>query len=280
MRIALASDHVGFSVKASLAEALEREDHAVLDLGTHGRDSVDYPAMARAVAAAVSKGFVELGILVCETPLGGALAVNKCRGLRAAAGEDAGGARQAREKLDTNVLCLGGAALDAGAALAIAREWLNAKFSGDERDVRALEQIREIEGAAPARTSVQAPVTSPSVPPASAPPASADTSRTSDISPVLKYVASLHDAETKTMARRILEFVRNRFPQAAGAPTDDGFTFTLEGQHVITAVIGRKGVELQVGPGHVTTNRIRDADELDLTLALPSITKGFDAIKA
>ena len=272
MRIALASDHAGFSLKTSIAAALEDDDHAVLDLGTHSLEPIDYPVMARSVASAVSKGFVELGILVCESGLGGAIAANKCAGIRAAACDDALLARHGRERLDTNVLCLTGPDLDADAALAIAHDWLNAKFAGAEADVRAIDKIREIEKGGHQRTVMRAP--------AAAAPAHVDAPRSPDISQVMKFVASLQNADIKVMARRLLEFVRNRFPEAPGVPTDDGFTFTLAGQHVVTAVIGKTFIELHAGPERVPTSRIRDLEGLDLALSLPSITKGFDAIKS
>lgn len=278
MRIALAADHVGFSLKGSLVEALEEDSHAVLDLGTHSADPVDYPAMARAVATAVSKGFVELGILVCETGIGGTIAANKCAGIRAASGDDATAARHGRERLDTNVLCLSGADLDANGALAIAREWLNAKFSGDERDGRVIEKIRELEGTA------QAPRTArprhASAPDRAAAPPVVEAPRSPDISAVLKFVAGVRDDDCKLVARRLLEFVRNRFPEASGVPTDNGFVFTLEGRHVVTATVGKTFVELQVGPDRIPTSRIRDVEGLELALSLPSIAKGFDGTKA
>ena len=278
MRIALAADHAGFSLKTSLVEALEEDDHAVLDLGTHSADPVDYSAMARAVATAVSKGFVELGILVCETGIGGAIAANKCAGIRAAAGSDAAAARHGRERLDTNLLCLGGADLDANGVLAIAREWLNAKFAGDEHDRHAIEKIRELEGTAHARR-IARPRHAPAPDRTAAPPA-VDTPRSPDISAVLKFVAGLRDDDCKLLARRLLEYVRNRVPEASGVPTDNGFVFTLEGQHVVTATLGKTFIELQVGPNRIPTSRIRDVEGLDLALSLPSITKGFDATRA
>ena len=72
MRIAIACDHIGFALKASVIEALEGEEHAVLDLGTHSPAPVEYPAMAKAVATTIGKGFVDLGILLCESGIGGA----------------------------------------------------------------------------------------------------------------------------------------------------------------------------------------------------------------
>jgi len=61
MRMAIGCDHVGFSLKATVIAALEDDDHAVLDLGTHGTDPVDYLSLVRAVATAIGNGFVDGG---------------------------------------------------------------------------------------------------------------------------------------------------------------------------------------------------------------------------
>jgi hypothetical protein len=126
-----------------------------------------------------------------------------------------------------------------------------------------------------------APRLTPSAPPPSAPPvapAAAAPPRASDISAVMKVVAAIKDGDTKLTATRLLQFLRNRFPTAIGAATDNGFTFTLDGQHVATVSIGRNFVELEAGPDHVTTSKLRDADGLEMLLGLPSITKAFDAV--
>src|SRR5207248_3021763 len=99
-------------------------------------DSIDYPSMARAAATAVTKGFVDATVLLCDTAAGAALAANKCAGVRAAACHDAVSARQSRERLNTNVLCIGGGELQIDRALAIIREWAGTKFSDEEQHVR------------------------------------------------------------------------------------------------------------------------------------------------
>ena len=284
MRIAIACDHIGFALKASIVEALEGEEHAVLDLGTHGPDPVDYPPMAKSVATAIGKGFVDLGILLCESGAGGAMAGNRLASIRAAACQDPETARQSREKLNVNLLCIGGG-VDADDAVSVVREWVKAQFSNDERDARILAKINELDGTlrggsahggvavgagAPAHSGSAA---SPSAPAAEAPP------KTADITPVMKLVAAVKDPDTKAIATRVLQFLRNRFPTAAGTASDEGFTFTLEGQHVATVTIGKNFVELEAGPDRITTSKVRDADRLDLLLNLPSIVKAFDAIK-
>ena len=299
MRVAIACDHVGFGLKAAIIEALEQDDHAVLDLGTHGPDPIDYPPMAKAVATAVGKGFVEMGILLAESGMGGAMAANRFTGIRAAACADPSAARESREQLDANFLCIATPNLGAQAAVSLVKEWVSAGFVGNEQALRMVGKIGELTGAsatrgpAAARTavrsapaapaasapapapapSVAAPIEAPSTPPV------VEVPKAPDITAVMKVVAGVKEPDTKIIATRILQFLRNRFPTAAGSPTDEGFTFTLDGQHVASVTIGKNFVELEAGPDRITTSKIRDAERLDLLLNLPSITKAFDAIK-
>ena len=310
MRIAIACDHVGFSLKASIIEALEQDDHAVLDLGTHGPDPIDYPPMAKSVATAVSKNFVEMGVLLCESGMGAAIAANRFSGIRAAAPSDTGAARESRVKLNANFLCIAANGAPAATVAALVKEWVDTQFSGDEHTNRVLARIGELTGAsgaraaaavrpapreaaapappapaphapAPAPTPVAAePSSAPPPPPPPPTPTSSDApQKAPDITAVMKVVASVKEPDTKIIATRILQFLRNRFPTAAGTPTEEGFQFTLDGQHVATVTIGKNFVELEAGPDRITTSKIRDAERLDLLLNLPSITKAFDAIK-
>jgi ribose 5-phosphate isomerase B len=285
MRIAIACDHIGFPLKASIVEALEGEEHAVLDLGTHSPDPVDYPPMARAVATAIGKGFVEVGVLVCESAIGGAMAGNRLASIRAAACQDAETARTCREKLNVNLLCVD-AGVESDGAVTVVREWVKAQFSNDERDVRTIAKITEFgkaasggqRGAGSVAVSAPPPASVTTTAPSAAP--AADTGpKTPDITPVMKVVAAVKDPDTRAIATRILQFLRNRFPTAAGTASEEGFTFTLDGQHVATVTIGKNFVELEAGPDRITTSKVRDADRLDLLLNLPSIVKAFDAIK-
>ena len=105
--IALASDHAGYDLKTVLAGALEAAGHAVLDLGTDGPGSVDYPDYGDALAAAISDGRAERGVAVCGTGIGISIALNRHPGVRAALCHDETSARLAREHNDANVLALG-----------------------------------------------------------------------------------------------------------------------------------------------------------------------------
>ena len=281
MRIAIACDHIGFPLKAALIEALEQDEHAVLDLGTHGTDPTDYPPLARAVAGTIDKNFVDVGVLACESGAGASIAANRFGGIRALPCQDTVAAVQARERLDVNLLCLGAADLHPARAVAIVREWVGAKFLGEAQDVRALARLAELEDGRRTGSGRTVPmVPSPDAPPGPAAAAPSESPRVPDISAVMKAVAAVKDGNTKVTATRLLQFLRNRFPSATGTVTDQGFTFTLDGTHVATVTIGRNFVELEAGPDHVTTSKLRDADGLDMMLSLPSITTAFDAVTA
>lgn len=105
--IAFAADHAGYELKDVLAEHARALGHDIVDLGTNAAVSVDYPDFARALARAVINGAAELGVLVCGTGIGVAIAANRHRPIRAALCWDATTARFARTHNDANVLCLG-----------------------------------------------------------------------------------------------------------------------------------------------------------------------------
>ena len=106
-RIAIASDHAGFTLKEEIAAQLRREDFHLLDLGTYTTEPVDYPDYARAIGKAIQEDKAERGILVCGSGVGACVAANKMRGVRAGLCHDTYSARQGVEHDDMNVLCLG-----------------------------------------------------------------------------------------------------------------------------------------------------------------------------
>jgi len=106
--IALAADHGGVDLKRQIRAEVEAAGFKVLDLGTDGPDSVDYPDFAQALAAALKDGRATRGILVCGTGIGISIAANRFAHVRAALVHDAFGARMARQHNDANVLVLGG----------------------------------------------------------------------------------------------------------------------------------------------------------------------------
>ncbi len=288
MRVGIACDHVGFAVKTAVIEALENENHAVLDLGTHGTDPTEYAPMAKAVVAAVRKNFVDGGIVLCASGMGAAIVANRVAGIRATVGCDPATARESREQFDANVLTITAGQVEPDAMLAIVTSWTSTEFSRTDHAVAALKLIDE-NAAAPLSRRV-APVAPPSSEPApvtaapsresETPPPPIEASRPSDITPVMKVIAAVTDSDLKGVATRILQFIRNRFPTAAGAPTDHGFTFALDDQHVATVVIGKNYVEMEAGPDRIGTGKIRDVERLEMLITLPSFAKSFDGLEA
>jgi len=142
--IAMGADHGGVELKDTLAAELRARGHEVLDVGTSGRESVDYPDFARAVAERVSRGTAERGILMCTNGIGMSIAANKFPGVRAALVGDATAARMAREHNDANVLVLGGGMIGSFHARELLRLFLDTPFAGG-RHQRRVDKIADIE---------------------------------------------------------------------------------------------------------------------------------------
>jgi ribose 5-phosphate isomerase B len=107
MRIAAGSDHAGFLLKTDLVSHLRDEGHDVSDLGTDSTDRVDYPDYGAAVARAVTSDEADIGLCVCGSGIGIAMAANKVPGARAATVHDVSSARLAHAHNDANVICFG-----------------------------------------------------------------------------------------------------------------------------------------------------------------------------
>lgn len=134
-KIILGSDHAGFELKDAVEAALLKAGHEVEDLGAHDDGSVDYPDFAHQVASRVQAG-EGLGILVCGTGLGMAMAANRHLGVRAAVVSDTFSARMAREHNDANVLCIGSRVVGQGLALDLVNAFLGAEYAGGRHATR------------------------------------------------------------------------------------------------------------------------------------------------
>lgn len=128
--VAVASDHGGFELKSILVEELAKLGYAVLDLGTDGPDSVDYPDFAQALAKAIRDGRAQLGVLLCGTGIGMSMAANRFPWIRAALVHDAYTARMARQHNDANVMTMGGRTTGPEIAKDCLRVFLETKFEG------------------------------------------------------------------------------------------------------------------------------------------------------
>ncbi len=145
MKVAVAGDHAGFELKKWLVAELRKAGHEVADLGTDGPAPVDYPDFARAVGWAVVGGSAERGIVVCGSGVGACVAANKIKGVRAGMCHDTYSAHQGVEHDAINVLCLGSRVVGSSLAFEIAMAFLTAQPSNEERHLRRVRKILEIE---------------------------------------------------------------------------------------------------------------------------------------
>ncbi len=146
MKIAIGSDHAGFSYKGKISKILRDRGFDVLDLGTDSPDSTDYPTYAEAVARKVSAGEADRGILVCGSGIGVAITANKVAGVRAANCLTPEMARLAREHNDANVLTIGERLVDADLLSEIIETFIKTPASPVERHRRRVELIHELTG--------------------------------------------------------------------------------------------------------------------------------------
>ena len=144
--IALGADHGGFPLKVSMVPWLESQGYQVLDLGAHSLDPADdYPDFAEAVAQAVVSGKADRGIVICGSGVGACVVANKIPGIRASVCHDLYSARQGVEHDELNVLSLGARVVGLDLAQQLATEFLDARFTGEERHVRRLAKLNAIE---------------------------------------------------------------------------------------------------------------------------------------
>jgi ribose 5-phosphate isomerase B len=145
MKIALGADHAGYELKNGIKDHLQQRGIEVRDEGTNSGESVDYPDFARLVAHDVHDARTDLGILVCGSGIGMAIAANKVAGVRAANVSSEYEAQMCREHNNANVLTLGARILSPEQAVAIVDKWLNTQFAGGrhERRVQKISQIEE-----------------------------------------------------------------------------------------------------------------------------------------
>ena len=142
--LAIGSDHGGVALKAALRDYLRQKGLSVLDVGTDGPESVDYPDIAAQAARLVARKEVDAAIVIDGAGIGSAIAANKIDGVRAAMCNDKTLARYAREHNGANVLTLGATLISVDDAKAIVDTWL-ATPMGEARYLRRLAKIRALE---------------------------------------------------------------------------------------------------------------------------------------
>ena len=145
MKISIACDHGAYVLKDKVARHLKDQGHEVVDFGTNGPESCDYPDFAAQAARAVAQGTCERGIVLCTTGIGVSIAANKVKGIRCALLGDLMSARLTRQHNDTNMMAIGAAVTGEGLALEIVDTWLDTEFSHGERHQRRIDKVMALE---------------------------------------------------------------------------------------------------------------------------------------
>jgi len=146
MRIVIGSDHAGWPLKGTAIGHIESLGHEVIDIGGFDDAPVDFPDIAKLLAAEIVAGRAERGIMVCGTGVGASIAANKIRGIRAAVCHDVHSAHQSVEHDDVNVMCLGAQIVGPWLALDLMDAFLAAEFSTDEDFRRRVEKLHALDG--------------------------------------------------------------------------------------------------------------------------------------
>jgi ribose 5-phosphate isomerase B len=146
MRVGIATDHGGFTLKEDLLARLRSAGHEVVDFGALAvNPGDDFPDFVTPLARAVADGSVERGIAVCGSGVGAAVCANKVRGVRAALIGDHFSARQGVEDDHMNIICMGGRVVGPFLAWDIVEAFLAAKYGQAERYLRRLDKIAALE---------------------------------------------------------------------------------------------------------------------------------------
>lgn len=140
MRIAIASDHAAYELKAQLADWLRAEGHDVEDLGTNGPDSIDYPDFGYALGEAMAAGRADRGVALCGSGIGISISVNRNPAARCALVSEPLSAKLAREHNDANVIAMGARLTGIDMAKACLTAFLTTDFAGD-RHARRVDKL-------------------------------------------------------------------------------------------------------------------------------------------
>ena len=145
MKISIACDHGAYILKNKVAQHLKDQGHEVVDFGTNGPESCDYPDFAAQAARAVADGTCERGIVLCTTGIGVSITANKIHGIRCALLSDVLSAKMTRLHNDTNMMALGAGIVGENLALEIVDTWVSTPFSGEPRHQRRIDKVMALE---------------------------------------------------------------------------------------------------------------------------------------
>lgn len=145
MKIAISYDHGAFDIKDIIIKTIEDLGHEVTNFGPDNDDSVDYPDFIYPCAKAVANDEYDLGIIMCGSGIGASIVANKVRGIRCALVTSVEVASLTREHNNSNILALGARTTDLQTNIEIVKAWLSTPFSDDERHIKRINKISDVE---------------------------------------------------------------------------------------------------------------------------------------
>ena len=144
MKIAIGNDHAATELKFIIMDYVKSLGHEVVNFGTDGNESCNYPEFGEKVGRAVVGGEADCGILICGTGVGISIAANKVNGVRAAVCSDCATARLVKEHNNANIIAFGARIVGSVLAKDIVKAYLDAEFQGGRHQTR-IDMIHEIE---------------------------------------------------------------------------------------------------------------------------------------
>ncbi len=155
MRVGIATDHGGFSLKEELVIKLRAAGHEIVDFGAQDLNPADdYPDMVIPLARAVAAGEVARGVAICGSGVGASVCANKVPGVRAGLVHDHFSARQGVQDDDMNIICMGGRTVGPAVAWDLVETFLSHQFSRAERHLRRLGKVASLEPTPPSNRSL------------------------------------------------------------------------------------------------------------------------------
>ena len=144
MRVAIASDHAGYSAKLPVIEHLKKNGYEVVDFGTDSAESCDYPDFSYKAVSAVARGEFDRGVLICGSGVGVSIAANKVKGIRCALCHNEFCAEFSRKHNDAQVIAMGAKVISVDTMKSLVDIFLNTEFDGG-RHHRRVNKIMAIE---------------------------------------------------------------------------------------------------------------------------------------
>lgn len=145
MRVAVACDHAGFTLKNKIIGKLMEMNQVVIDLGTDSQLPVDFPDYAEKAGRALQNGEADRAIIICGSGIGACMAANKLKGVYAGLCHDTYSAHQGVEHDKMNAICLGARVIGEEPALEIVETFIKATFVDEDRFVRRTNKIKRLE---------------------------------------------------------------------------------------------------------------------------------------